>query len=256
MSTTNPLAGTVAIVTGASQGFGQAIAAALAQAGAQVVGVARHQPTLDQVHQQLGDPFVPVVGDASDPDLARRLIARYQPTTVVLNAGAKPHNAPVGEHTWETFSTNWNSDVQQVFNFAKESLSAPLEPGSVVVSFSSAAALRGSPLSGGYAGAKATIRFISAYADRESKAQTLGIRFVSVLPQLTPATALGAGGVNAYAASGGLSVEAFLSQLGPTLTTGQVAQHVVSIVTNPPDHVLAYQLTPDGPQTLDREEQK
>ena len=252
MSTTSSLSGTVVIVTGASQGFGQAIAAAVAQAGAQVVGVARHQPTLDQVHQQLGDAFVPVVADASDPDLARELIAHYRPTTVVLNAGAKPYAAPLGEQTWETFSTNWNTDVQQVFNFAKESLSAPLKPGSVVVSFSSGAALRGSPLSGGYAGAKATIRFISAYADRESKAQTLGIRFVSVLPPLTPATALGAGGVNAYAASAGLSVEAFLSQLGATLTTEEVAQHVLSIVTNPTEDVLAYQLTPKGPEALDQ----
>ena len=252
MSTTDPLSGTVVIVTGASQGFGQAIAAALAQAGAQVVGVARHQSTLDQVHQQLGDAFVPVVADASDPDLARDLIAKYQPTTVVLNAGAKPHTAPLSEHTWETFSANWNTDVQQVFNFAKESLSAPLKPGSVVLSFSSGAALRGSPLSGGYAGAKATIRFISAYADRESKAQALGIRFVSVLPQLTPATELGAGGVNAYAASAGLSVEAFLAQLGATLTTEQVAQHVLSIVTNPADDVLAYRLTPKGPEALDQ----
>jgi hypothetical protein len=34
----------------------------------------------------------------------------------------------------------------------------------VVLTISSGAALRGSPLSGGYAGAKATVRFISAYA--------------------------------------------------------------------------------------------
>ena len=170
---------------------------------------------------------------------------------MVLNAGAAPHTAPIGEHTWETFSTNWDVDVKQVFHFVKESLSAPLEPGSVVVSFSSAAALRGSPLSGGYAGAKATIRFISAYADREARARALGIRFVSVLPQLTPATALGAGGVKAYAAAAGLTIDGFTSQLGPTLTTEQVARTVVSIVTCDGDDILAYMLTPDGPKALD-----
>jgi NADP-dependent 3-hydroxy acid dehydrogenase YdfG len=37
----DPLAGTTAIVTGVSRGFGRAIAAALADAGAHVVGVAR-----------------------------------------------------------------------------------------------------------------------------------------------------------------------------------------------------------------------
>jgi NAD(P)-dependent dehydrogenase (short-subunit alcohol dehydrogenase family) len=245
------LAGASAIVTGASRGFGRAIAVALAQAGTQVIGVAQHQPELDKVSQQLGDAFVPVAANAADPDLPHQLIARYQPKVVVLNAGAAPHTAPLAEHTWQTFSANWNMDVQQVFHFIKESLCAPLEPGSVVVSFSSGAALRGSPLSGGYAGAKATIRFISAYADREAREQTLGIRFVSVLPQLTPATALGVGGVKAYAAAAGLSVDGFISQLGPTLTTEQVAQSVVSIATKDTDDVLAYLLTPDGPKDLD-----
>jgi len=42
------------------------------------------------------------------------------------------------------------------------------------------AALFGSPLSGGYAGTKATIRFLTAYAAEESQRAGLGIRFVSV----------------------------------------------------------------------------
>ena len=249
--TVQDLSGTTAIVTGASRGFGRATAVALCRAGAQVIGVAQHQADLDEAREQLGEAFVPVAADAADPDLPRQLIARYQPQTVVLNAGAAPHTAPIGEHTWETFSTNWDVDVKQVFHFVKESLSAPLNPGSVVVSFSSAAALRGSPLSGGYAGAKATIRFISAYADREARARALGIRFVSVLPQLTPATALGAGGVKAYAAAAGLTIDGFTSQLGPTLTTEQVARTVVSIVTGDGDDILAYMLAPDGPKALD-----
>jgi 3-oxoacyl-[acyl-carrier protein] reductase len=45
----------------------------------------------------------------------------------------------------------------------------PLRPGSRVLLMSSGAALRGSPISGGYAGAKATIRFIAAYADDEAR---------------------------------------------------------------------------------------
>lgn len=69
---------------------------------------------------------------------------------------------------------------------------SPLDPGSTVITLSSGAALRGSPLRGGYAGAKATIRFITSYAAAESERDHLGIRFVSVLPQLTPATVLGA----------------------------------------------------------------
>ena len=84
-----------------------------------------------------------------------------------------------------------------------------------MIAFSSGAALAGSPLSGGYAGAKATIRFITAYAADEAQRAELGITFTSVLPQLTPATGLGAMAVAAYAARSGLDVPAFLAQRGP-----------------------------------------
>ena len=103
------------------------------------------------------------------PTVPARLISRYRPRTLILNAGATPVPAPLSEQTWETFTTNWDTDVQQVFNFTRHALTAPLDPGSVVISLSSGAALNGSPLSGGYAGAKATIRFISAYAGIEAQ---------------------------------------------------------------------------------------
>ena len=96
--------------------------------------------------------------------------------------------------------------MQHAFGWVREALLAPLPPGSVVITMSSGAALRGSPLSGGYAGAKATIRFLASYAAAESQRDELGIRFVSVLPQLTPATRLGAAAVAAYAARQGTDV--------------------------------------------------
>lgn len=156
------LSGTTAIVTGASRGFGRATAASLAELGAHVVGVARSEGLLDEVREQLGSGFTPEVADVTDPALPARLLSLYRPQTLVLNAGATPKAASLQDQTWDTFSINWNVDVQHVFNFTREALTAPLDPGSVVVSLSSGAALRGSPMSGGYAGAKATIRFISS----------------------------------------------------------------------------------------------
>ncbi len=95
--------------------------------------------------------------------------------------------------------------MHQVFHWVREALLAPLDPGSVVVTLSSGAALRGSPLSGGYAGAKATIRLITAYAATESERTSLDVRFVSLLPQLIPATGLGGLYVAAYAERAGLT---------------------------------------------------
>ena len=241
--TVSELSGTTAIVTGASKGFGRAIAIALVGRGAHVVGVARSEPGLDQLRQELGDRFEFELADAADPSLPERLFARHHPQVVVLNAGATPVVGPLPEQTWETFSTNWQVDVRQAFNFAKASLVAPLEPGSVVVIISSAAALRGSPLSGGYAGAKATVKFISSYAAAEAQARSLGVRFVAILPMLTPATDLGAAGVAAYAQRAGISVEAFQDRLAPVLTPEHLAKTIGDVVSDDSYSDAAYLLT-------------
>jgi NAD(P)-dependent dehydrogenase (short-subunit alcohol dehydrogenase family) len=240
------LTGTTAVVTGASRGFGRGIAVALRGAGADVVGVARDSAGLAELRAQLGDAFTPVAADAADPVVAGQLIDEYRPRTLVLNAGASPLSRPLHEHTWQTFSRNWDVDVQHVFHWTREALLRPLAPGSVVVALSSGAALRGSPLSGGYAGAKATIRFITSYAADESERAGLGIRFTSVLPQLTPATGLGAPAVAAYAARAGVDAATFVERLGPALTPEQVGKAITELASSPGNDLRAYLLTAAG----------
>jgi NADP-dependent 3-hydroxy acid dehydrogenase YdfG len=218
-----------ALVTGASRGFGRAIATALAASGVPVTGVARDRAALDDLRAELGGSFTPVAADAADPVVAGQLIDAYRPGLLVLNAGAAPLARPIQRHTWQTFSRNWDVDVQHVFHWTREALLAPLQPGSLVVTLSSGAAVRGSPLSGGYAGAKAAIRFITAYAASESERDGLGVRFVSLLPQLTPVTGLGASAVAAYAAREGMEVGAYLDRAGPALTVEQVAKAVLDL---------------------------
>ncbi len=126
---TQQLSGTTALVTGASRGFDRAIALALSEAGASVVGVARDQAQLEELRKRLGDSFTPVVANASDPVAAGQLIDRYRPRTLVLNARASPLARPLQHHTWQTFSRNWEVDVQQVFHWTREALLRPLDPG-------------------------------------------------------------------------------------------------------------------------------
>jgi len=240
------LVGTTAIVTGASRGFGRAVACSLAAAGAQVVGVARTRSQLEEVRTHLGDAFTPEVADAADPETARRLIDQYRPRTLVLCAGATPRMTPLQDQTWETFSANWNADVAQAFHWIRHALLRPLAPGSSVIVMSSGAALNGSPLSGGYAGAKATVRFITSYAAMEAKRAGLRIGFTALLPRLTPATDLGAVAVAAYAERQGVDVDSFLRAAGPALTAEQVGKSVLEIATGDAPEGDAYLLSSTG----------
>jgi NAD(P)-dependent dehydrogenase (short-subunit alcohol dehydrogenase family) len=211
-----------AIVTGAGRGFGRAIATALTATGRHVVGVSR-TPAQDGPHPAA--PYEAVTADAADPAVAAELIKRHRPAVLVLNAGVVPAMGPIDQLSWPDFERNWQVDTRHVFEWTKAALSLPLDPGSIVVAMSSGAALRGSPVSGGYAGAKATVRFIAGYGADESSRRGLGLRFATVLPPLTPATELGRAGVAGYAARNGTEPDYRV-----TVTADQVARHVLELV--------------------------
>lgn len=239
-----------AVVTGAGRGFGRAIATALVEAGTRVVGVARTADDLHAVREQLGPDFTPVVGDATDEALARDLLHEHRPDLLVLNAGSPPPMAPVHEHTWESFSHNWHADTRHAFEWIRAALREPLAPGSLVVAMSSGAALRGSPLSGGYAGAKAAVRNLSSYASGESERAGLGIRFVALLPGMSPAGGVGAVGVAGYAARQGVDADALVATMAPILTAEQVGEAVLKLVADP-DAAPEYQLSSAGMRPID-----
>ncbi|MGV9349558.1 SDR family oxidoreductase [Streptomyces spiralis] len=234
-----------AVVTGAGRGFGRAIAAVLVAAGTSVIGVARHEQELRAVRDELGEGFTPIAADATDETLAQDLIRAHRPGLLVLNAGVTPHMAPVHEQTWDTFSRNWQIDTRHVFTWTRAALVEPLAPGSVVLSMSSGAVLNGSPLSGGYAGAKAAIRYLSRYAADESERAGLGIRFHALLPGLTPAGGVGSVGIAGYAARQGVDRDTFVEGLHPILTADQVAKAVLDVAQNP-DSGPEYQVSGAG----------
>jgi NAD(P)-dependent dehydrogenase (short-subunit alcohol dehydrogenase family) len=175
------------------------------------------------------------------------LFDRHRPDAIVLVAGASPALRPLHEHTWETFSVNWHADVRIAFNWLRESLLRPLSPGSRVIVVSSGAALAGSPLSGGYAGAKATQRLMTGYARDEAARAGLGITFTAVLPRLTPLTELGRPAVQAYAARAGQSEDEYLRQQGEPLTPERAGTAVVELLAADSASVApAYLLTAAG----------
>jgi NAD(P)-dependent dehydrogenase (short-subunit alcohol dehydrogenase family) len=248
--TMSDLSNRTTIVVGASRGLGHGIATGLAEAGAPVVAVSRTAAEFPAPASGSGTVETEIA-DAGEAGVASRLLERYEPQVVVLVAGASPHMRPLQEQTWETFSVNWQTDVRIAFHWLREALLKPLPPGSSVIVFSSGAAVNGSPLSGGYAGAKATQRFITAYAQDEAKRAGLDITFTALLPRITPLTDLGRPAVEAYAARAGQPFEDYLEQLGPPVTPEIAGGAVLELVRADAAQIdPAYMLTGAGLQRL------
>jgi NAD(P)-dependent dehydrogenase (short-subunit alcohol dehydrogenase family) len=248
---TMPLTNETTLVVGAGRGLGRGIATALAEGGHPVVAVARTAAALDALADATG--IQPEVADASDPTAAGSLLDRHEPQAVILVAGATPLMRPLQHQTWETFSVNWHADVRIAFHWLREALLKPLRPGSRVVVVSSGAAQAGSPLSGGYAGAKATQRFITAYAQDEADRADLGITFTAVLPTMTPLTGLGRAAVRAYAARNGQTEEDFRQTMGKPLTPEGAGAALLELIRgNPATLAPGYLLTGGGLQELVR----
>ncbi len=152
--------------------------------------------------------------------LSERLLHEYKPQLVVLAAGVRPQMGTLDEFSWETFSIPWNADTQAAFHLLKAALTLPLAPGSTVAIVSSGAAVAGSPLSGGYAGAKRMQWFMAEYAQEVSDAKKLGIRFFAVLPrQLIEGTEIGNTAATNYGAAQGYRRRSFSSVAGRCRST-------------------------------------
>jgi hypothetical protein len=98
---------------------------------------------------------------------------------------------------------------------------------------SSGAAIEGSPLSGGYAGAKRTIWLMAAYANGVANELGLGIRFQALLlRQIVGATELGRTAAEAYARRKGVSTEAFLAGFGKPLSPRDYGEHIATLLAD------------------------
>lgn len=246
----NDLTGKTVLVVGASRGLGRGIALAFGKAGASVVAVARDPAPLADL-AAAGAGIRVEAADAAREEVASELTSRYQPDILVLVAGAVPVALPLHEHTWETFSVHWHADVKIAFGWLKAALLTPLRPGSEVIVISSGAGFFGSPASGGYAGAKATQRFIAGYAAEESDRAGLGITVTAVLPVMTPFGGVGEAGIRAYTARTGKTEDEYRAGMGKPLTPELTGSALVDLALRDPGSIApSYLLTPGGLRDL------
>jgi NAD(P)-dependent dehydrogenase (short-subunit alcohol dehydrogenase family) len=199
--------------------------------GARVLAVARQQGPLRQLAQEVSGTEVLSL-DATDEDAPSKVFDILRPDILVLCAGAFPPAAPLHEQSWQEFAVNWETDVKIAFHFCKAALSRPLPAGASAILISSGAALAGSPISGGYAGAKRTQIFMANYSQKESDRLGLGLHFIALAPRIMPDTELGRHAVAGYSRYLGISAADFIQGMASPPTSSDVATAVIDLVTN------------------------
>jgi NAD(P)-dependent dehydrogenase (short-subunit alcohol dehydrogenase family) len=226
------LTGKSVVVIGGSRGVGRRIVEQAVRGGAQVLAVARRETSLRQLAEDI--PGVETLAlDATGESAPERVFAARDPDLLLLGGGAFPPVAPLHEQSWQEFAVNWENDVKIAFNFTKAALSRPLRPGASIVLLSSGAALAGSPISGGYAGAKRTQLFIASYAQKESDRLGLDLRFSALAPRIVPDTELGQHAVAGYARYLGVSPADFVKGMAAPPKASDVANAAITLATDP-----------------------
>jgi len=131
------LDGRRALVTGGSRGLGREMALALADAGADVVLVARDAEALEQTAgevRQRGRQVVTLPGNAGSPDDCERLcdeiLVHHGPVDILINnVGGRRVSTPTAEITAETWREMIDLNLTSVFLFTKRLAPAMIERG-------------------------------------------------------------------------------------------------------------------------------
>ncbi len=245
------LAGRTALVVGGGTGVGRALVERIAASGAKVFAMARDGARLESMAREVGRDVRTIAADATQPEVAAKWVRELTPHLLVIAAGVRPTLGGVDEHSWESFSAAWNTDVKATFHFCQEALRAPLKPGSSVIIVSSGAAVAGSPLSGGYAGAKRMQWLLAGYLQGISDGRKLGIRFAAVLPrQLLVGTPIGEAAAKAYAAKAGITPEKFMERFEVPLTPAGVAENILRLASGEVSQGTAFGITGKGLEPL------
>ncbi|OBH54346.1 short-chain dehydrogenase [Mycobacterium colombiense] len=167
----------VAIVTGASRGFGSAVSAALLDRGWTVVGDARRASELESTVRELNSRnFIALPGDVTDASHRAELVAAARnagPLGLLVNNASRlgPSPQPVladypASELWTVYQTNLFAPLALI----QATLPTLAENAGVIVNLTSDAAVEPYPGWGGYGSSKAALDQLSAVLAAETPA--------------------------------------------------------------------------------------
>lgn len=179
------LSNQVAVITGASEGIGAAIARRFAGEGARVVLAARSEEKLKALAEELGsERALAVPTDVTDAEQVKRLMARtrehYGGIDILVNNAGVGLYASVAEMAWADFEQMWKVNFFGVVRCIREALPDLRERRGMVVNISSVAGKLAIPYLTGYCASKFALNAFSTGL-RMELAQA-GVRVVVVCP--------------------------------------------------------------------------
>jgi NAD(P)-dependent dehydrogenase (short-subunit alcohol dehydrogenase family) len=183
-----PMAGRVALVSGASSGLGRATAVALAQAGADVALLARGQPDLEQAAAEVeraGRRALVLVADLADAQALTGAVARvveaFGRVDVLVNAAGTDVPAPVAELAVSDWDRVLAVNLRAPFVLAKAAFPhMRAAGGGTVVNVSSVAGKRGWANAAAYCASKFGLTGLTQALAAEGRAH--GIRACVLYP--------------------------------------------------------------------------
>jgi len=159
-------AGKSAVITGASEGIGFAIAAGLAKEGARVVLVARREDKLEEAVRKLGPQASYVVGDVASQDTAARAVEaavrRHGGLDLLVNNAGILRPGAIGAMSLEDVDAMFSVNVRGTVVFTNEAVKVMSgRKGAAILNISSAAGRRPLPMISIYGATKAAVQHLT-----------------------------------------------------------------------------------------------
>ena len=243
------LAGTVAIVTGGSDGIGRATAALLARRGATVVICARRPEVLGEAKKAIegeGGKIETFQLDVSDEAAFAGLIedvaARHGRLDFLVNNAMSVHYAPISKLTTEHWRKDFAVNAEAVFVGTKAAMKVMAKQGKgSIVNVASTTAIRATANMSSYSASKAALIQFSAVAAMEGARS--GIRVNVIVPGQVQ-TAATADFATKAPESAARTTEAI--PMGRGGEPGELAEAIVFMLSDAASYITGVALPVDG----------
>lgn len=176
----------IAIVTGASSGIGEEFSRMLIENGSEVYGLARSKDKLNNLQDELGDSFHPVVMDITKPEALEEWVDKtfsrnHEPDILINNAGVMLADN-VEDLSVDEWHTMINVNLNGVFYLTRLIVPHMKNNENVchIINIASIAGLLGNPSISGYNASKFGVRGFSEALFKELRYD--GIKVTAVFP--------------------------------------------------------------------------